>query len=109
MPCAQGRAGSDRRAQARGSAVPGLRRGAWKDAHFEGYKPSTRKGVRSVLDRQLVPAFGSKPLDRITPAHIGRWFDRFSRTAGEHIEDLLALGFTQRPGGRWTGLPVPGS
>ena len=23
---------------------------------------------------------------------------------GEHIEDLLALGFTQRPGGRWTGL-----
>ena len=29
--------------------------------------------------------------------------------AGEHIEDLRALGFTQRPGGRWTGLPVPGS
>ena len=29
--------------------------------------------------------------------------------AGEHIEDLLALGFTQRPGGRRTGLPVPGS
>ena len=29
--------------------------------------------------------------------------------AGEHIEDLLALGLTQRPGGRWTGLPVPGS
>ena len=28
---------------------------------------------------------------------------------GEHIEDLLALGFTQRPGGRWTGLLVPGS
>ena len=41
--------------------------GAWKKAHFEGYKPSTRKGVRSVLDRQLLPAFGSKPLDRITP------------------------------------------
>ena len=66
--------------------------GAWKDAHFEGYKPSTRKGVRSVLDRQLVPAFGSKPLDRITPAHIGRWFDRFSRTApgnANHALDLL--------------------
>ena len=29
--------------------------------------------------------------------------------AGEHIEDLLALGFTQRPCGRWTGLLVPGS
>ena len=66
--------------------------GAWKDAHFGGYKPSTRKGVRSVLDRQLLPAFGSKPLDRITQAHIGRWFDRFSRTApgnANHALDLL--------------------
>ena len=66
--------------------------GAWKEAHFEGYKPSTRKGVRSVLDRQLLPAFGAKPLDRITPEQIGRWFDRFSRTApgnANHALDLL--------------------
>ena len=66
--------------------------GAWTEAHFEGYKPSTRKGVRSVLDRQLLPAFGSKPLDRIAPAHIGRWFDRFSLTApgnANHALDLL--------------------
>ena len=66
--------------------------GAWKEAHFEGYKPSTRKGVRSTLDRQLLPAFGSKPLDRIAPAQIGRWFDRFSRTApgnANHALDLL--------------------
>ena len=66
--------------------------GAWKEAHFEGYKPSTRKGVRSVLDRQLLPAFGSKPLDRIVPEQIGRWFDRFSRTApgnANHALDLL--------------------
>ena len=65
---------------------------AWKEAHFEGYKPSTRKGVRSVLDRQLLPAFGAKPLDCITPAQIGRWFDRFSRTApgnANHALDLL--------------------
>ena len=27
--------------------------GAWKEAHFEGYKPSTRKGVRSTLARQV--------------------------------------------------------
>ena len=44
--------------------------GAWKEAHFEGYKPSTRKGVRSTLDRQLLPAFGSKPLDRIAPTQV---------------------------------------
>ena len=66
--------------------------GAWKEAHFDGYKPSTRKGVQSLLDRQLLPAFGSKPLDRIAPAQVGRWFDRFSRTApgnANHALDLL--------------------
>ena len=66
--------------------------GAWKEAHFEGYKPSTRKGVQSLLDRQLLPAFGSKPLDRISPAQVVRWFDRFSRTApgnANHALDLL--------------------
>ena len=66
--------------------------GAWKEAHFDGYKPSTRKGVRSLLDRQLLPALGSKPLDRIASAQIGRWFDRFSRTApgnANHALDLL--------------------
>ena len=66
--------------------------GAWKEAHFDGYRPSTRMGVRSLLDRQLLPAFGSKPLDRIAPAQVGRWFDRFSRTApgnANHALDLL--------------------
>ena len=66
--------------------------GAWKEAHFGGYKPSTKKGVRSVLDRQLLPAFGSKPLDRITLAQVTQWFNRFSRTApgnANHALDLL--------------------
>lgn len=66
--------------------------GAWQEAHFEGYKPSTRKGVQSLLDCQLLPAFGTKPLDRITLAHITRWFDRFGRTApgnANHALDLL--------------------
>ena len=66
--------------------------GAWKEAHFDGYKPSTRKGVRSVLDRQLLPAFGARPLDRITLAQVTQWFDRFSRTApgnANHALDLL--------------------
>ena len=65
---------------------------AWKEAHFEGYKPSTKMAVQSLLDRQLLPAFGSKPLDRITLAHITRWFDRFSWTApgnANHALDLL--------------------
>ena len=55
--------------------------GVWKETHFERYKPSTQKGVRSALGSQLLPVFGSKPLDRISQARIRRWFDAFSRTA----------------------------
>ena len=66
--------------------------GEWKEARFERCKPSTKKGVISVLESQLLPAFGSKPLDRITLARIRRWFDDFSRTApgnANHALDLL--------------------
>ena len=67
--------------------------GAWKEAHFEGYKPSTRKGVR-VPARPPTPA--GLRLEAARPHHpraqIGRWFDRFSRTApgnANHALDLL--------------------
>ena len=50
-------------------------------ARLDSLKPSTRKAERWVLSRRLLPAFGSLPLDRITPARIHRWFDAYSRTA----------------------------
>ena len=55
--------------------------GPWKAAHFDGYKPTTRKTYVALLDARLLPAFGAKPLDRITAAHVRRWFDAFSGTA----------------------------
>ena len=55
--------------------------GPWKQAHFPRYKPSTRNGVNTTLIRQLVPAFGATPLDRITRNHVLRWFDTYSQTA----------------------------
>ena len=55
--------------------------GPWKEAHFDRYKPSGRETASGFLKRQLLPAFGSKPLDRITPARVRQWFDRYSRTA----------------------------
>lgn len=55
--------------------------GPWKEAHFPRYKPSTRTRAEGVLAGQLVPAFGAKPLDRITRSHVLRWFDAYSRTA----------------------------
>ena len=63
----------------------------WKEAHFRRYKPSTRKGIRSLLDGQLLPAFGSKPLDHITLTLIRQWFDRFSRTAPGSANNALDL------------------
>ena len=65
--------------------------GPWKEAHFDGYKPSTKKGIRHQLARQLLPAFGAKPLDRIREAAVRRWFERYSRTAPGSANHCLAL------------------
>ena len=75
-------------------AVPLFRdfvEGEWKEVHFERCKPSTRKGYRSLLDARLLPAFGTKPLDRIAQADVRRWFDAFSRTAPGNANHALAL------------------
>ena len=55
--------------------------GPWKKAHLHRYKPSSRRVTQYHLDRQLLPAFGSTPLDRVGRAQVRRWFDRYSRTA----------------------------
>ena len=64
--------------------------GAWKEVHFDGYKPSTKRSIRYQLAVQLLPAFGAKPLDRIEEAGIRRWFDRYSRTAPGNANHALA-------------------
>ena len=74
--------------------VPLLREfveGEWKEAHFERYKPSTKTGVRSLLAGRILPAFGSKRLDRINPARLRGWFDAFSRTAPGNANHALNL------------------
>ena len=87
--------GNEREPEEIGLSVPSFRgfvADAWKKAHFNRYKPSTQQGVRYVLAKQLLPAFGSKPLDRISPAQIRRWFDAFSQTApggANHALDIL--------------------
>ena len=55
--------------------------GEWKEAHFRRYKPTTRKSVQSLLNGRLLPVFGNRPLDRIAPAEVRKWFDAYSRTA----------------------------
>ena len=75
-------------------AVPLLREfveGEWKAAHFGRYKPSTRRTTRYMLEGRILPAFGSKPLDRITPAEARQWFDAFSRAAPGNANKGLEL------------------
>ena len=75
-------------------AVPLLREfieGEWKEAHFDRYKPSTRKSVHYLLSGRILPEFGSKKLDRVTGAQLARWFDTFSRTAPGNANHALAL------------------
>ncbi len=65
--------------------------GEWKEARFDRCKPATRKSYASLLDGRLLPAFGAQPLDRISPAHVRRWFDDFSRTAPGNANHGLGL------------------
>ena len=79
---------------ARKDALPLLRdfvAGEWREANYDRYKPSTRSSVRALLDGRILPAFGSKRLDRIAPAEVRRWFDDFSRTAPGNANHGLAL------------------
>ena len=66
--------------------------GRWKTERFERCKSSTQRGFRSMMNRQLLPVFGARRLDRITRAMALRWFETYSRTApgnANHALDLL--------------------
>ena len=65
--------------------------GPWKDACWERYKRTTRTGIEGVLNRQLLPAFGDRPLDRIAAVEVNRWFDRYSRTAPGGANEALKV------------------
>ena len=67
--------------------------GEWKTARYDHFKPSTRKGVDNDLKTQLLPNFGTLPLDRITRSRVNRWFDQYSRSApggANHTLDILS-------------------
>ncbi len=77
-------------------AVPKFRdfvEGEWKKARYDHLKPSGMKSVDSALKSQLLPNFGTLPLDRITRSRVNRWFDQYSRSApggANHALDTLS-------------------
>lgn len=44
-------------------------------------KPSTMASFETSLNTQLLPAFGEKRVDQITPAMVARWFHDYSKTS----------------------------
>ena len=64
---------------------------SWAPAHFPRYKPSTQKGVKSILSSQLLCVFGSTPLNRITRNRVMRWFDAYSQTSPGGANHALRL------------------
>ena len=65
--------------------------GPWRDACFPRYKPSTRKFLNCALSSQLLPAFGSTPIDQITRLHVLRWFDAYSQRAPGGANRVLTV------------------
>ena len=55
------------------------------------WKPSTRKTMRHMLSAQLLPAFGSVRLDRITRVAVNQWFDGYSHKAPGGANQTLKL------------------
>ena len=55
--------------------------GPWRAACFEPCKQSTRTSKDWALNNQLLPVFGTMPLDRIDRTGVIRWFEGYSATA----------------------------
>ena len=52
---------------------------------------SSCRFANRVLERQLIPAFGSLPLDAIRRIDVERWFDAYSRTASGGANTALDI------------------
>ena len=79
--------------------------------HDRGRKPSTIAGYRALLNSQLLPVFGEKPIESITTAEIEAWIGSVDRSpatqdqgARPHARHLQAseegLRAAAEPGGR---------
>ena len=51
----------------------------WWDARADQLSPTTRREYRRLLDRRILPVFGTKRVDRITPADIERYYAALRR------------------------------
>ena len=65
----------------------------WWERSTDDLKPRSIELYRYMLDRQLLPVFGTKPLDEIDKRAVIAWFEGYSRTSpGAANKALMLLG-----------------
>ena len=69
------------------------------------WKPSTREGNRHLIDRYLVPFFGTMRVAEIARADVRRWFDSMSGTPGNANRTLPVLSVMMRQAELWDLRP----
>ena len=69
------------------------------------WKPSTQDGNRKMIDRYLVPVFGTMRVAEIGRADVRRWFDSMSATPGNANRTLPVLSVMMRQAELWELRP----
>ena len=69
------------------------------------WKPSTREANRRLIERYLVPFFGTLRVAEITRADVRRWFDGMSGTPGTANRALPVLSVLMRQAELWEMRP----
>ena len=69
------------------------------------WKPSTREGNRHLIDRYLIPFFGTMRVPEISRADVRRWFDSMSGTPGNANRTLPVLSVMMRQAELWDLRP----
>jgi integrase len=62
----------------------------WFATHSDDWRPSTQRGYRGAIDRQLRPAFGPLRLEQLTPQVIQRWLTDQKQAHGARRRITLA-------------------
>ena len=65
--------------------------GEWRFSASARWGTSRRNAVDRTLRKQLLPAFGARPLDRIGQVEVERWFDAYSRTVPNEANNALQV------------------
>ena len=65
--------------------------GEWRSSASARWGTSRRNAVDRTLRKQLLPAFGARPLDRIGRVEVERWFDAYSRTVPNEANNALQV------------------